>query len=364
MRFPRLFDLYLSRRVIGTVLATWGVLLGLDAVISFAGEMGELGKGGYTVGHALAYIGYTLPRRAYQLFPTAAVIGALMGLGQLAATSELTALRALGVSRPRLTASVALGLALLTGVMVANGETLGPWGEARSQAVRSVRNPDMVVEQYSGLWAREGTMVLNARNGEQKSDGQDTWLELRDVRLFEFEEDGRLRSIARAALAEHRGGSWRLREVERTRFAERSVTRDKVAEEAWDSNLDEAALAANVTKPRYIPTDELRAGIDYRKRNGLEAAEYEEIYWGRWFYPLNVLALCLAAIPFAFGSLRSGGYGKRLFLGIVFALGFWIAQTITIKVAQVFSLDFRLMYTIPLLLALLASWMGFKRRSN
>ena len=151
---------------------------------------------------------------------------------------------------------------------------------------------------------------------------------------------------------------------ERTRFAERSVTRDKVAEEAWDSNLDEAALAANVTKPRYIPTDELRAGIDYRKRNGLEAAEYEEIYWGRWFYPLNVLALCLAAIPFAFGSLRSGGYGKRLFLGIVFALGFWIAQTITIKVAQVFSLDFRLMYTIPLLLALLASWMGFKRRSN
>ena len=29
---------------------------------------------------------YTVPRRAYKLFPTAAVIGALMGLGQLAAT--------------------------------------------------------------------------------------------------------------------------------------------------------------------------------------------------------------------------------------------------------------------------------------
>ena len=42
---------------------------------------------------------------------------------------------------------------------------------------------------------------------------------------------------------------------------------------------------------------------------------------GAWFYAFNVLALCLAAVPFAFGTLRSGGLGKRLFIGIVFALG-------------------------------------------
>jgi len=41
-----------------------------------------------------------------------------------------------------------------------------------------------------------------------------------------------------------------------------------------------------------------------------------------------VLALCLAAIPFAFGSLRSGGAGKRLFMGIMFALAFWLLQMI------------------------------------
>ncbi|MEL6075060.1 LptF/LptG family permease, partial [Stenotrophomonas maltophilia] len=46
----------------------------------------------------------------------------------------------------------------------------------------------------------------------------------------------------------------------------------------------------------------------------------------RWFYPVNVLALCLAAVPFAFGSIRRGGMGKRLFLGILFELGFWLLQ--------------------------------------
>src|SRR3546814_5275751 len=80
---------------------------------------------------------------------------------------------------------------------------------------------------------------------------------------------------------------------------------------------------------------DLRSGINYRKRNGLDASEFEEHYWGRWFYTLNVLALCLAGIPFAFGTLRSGGAGKRLFIGIVFALGFWLLQMQFVKLAGV-----------------------------
>ena len=99
---PMRFDLYLGRAVFGTVLLTWAVLVGLDVVMAFSGEFKDVGKGSYTLGHAAAWVLYTVPRRAYTFFPTAAVIGALMGLGQLAATSELTALRALGLSRHNL----------------------------------------------------------------------------------------------------------------------------------------------------------------------------------------------------------------------------------------------------------------------
>ena len=43
--------------------------------------------------------------------------------------------------------------------------------------------------------------------------------------------------------------------------------------------------------------------MEYRERNGLDANEFEEHYWGRWFYPFNALALCIAAVPFALGAL-------------------------------------------------------------
>jgi len=154
--WPRLHDSYIARAVVGSVLLAWAVLLGLDVVLAFAGDVDDIGKGGYTINHAIAATGLTIPWRAYNLFPTAAVIGALMGLGQLAASSELTALRALGLSRRRLSVSVALSLAMLTAPRVVNGETLGPWGHERGQSPKTVRNKGMGVAQYQRLWGPGG----------------------------------------------------------------------------------------------------------------------------------------------------------------------------------------------------------------
>nr|WP_149196522.1 LPS export ABC transporter permease LptG [Luteimonas suaedae] len=368
MPFPKLHDLYAARVVVVTVLLTWAVLTGLDFVVSgLFSEIDDIGQGDYGFFSALTYTLYSLPRRAYTMFPTAAVIGTLMGLGQLAATSELTALRALGLSRKRLSLSVAVPLLLLTVVMILNGETLAPWAQRSADGMKSAaKSNDLIVAQYSGLWAREGDTFLNAQTGQERSEGGRQWLELADVRLFEFDDDGRLVSVANAATAEHGADGWLLRDVRRVWFEERAVTETEVDEEKWASQLDSAALAtaSNLWRPRYQRAADLRRGIEYRERNGLDASEYEEHYWGRWFYPFNVLALCLAAIPFAFGSLRSGGLGRRLFIGVVFALGFWLLQNQFVRLAGVYQFDFRLAYLMPPTVMLLISFLLFRRRSG
>jgi hypothetical protein len=175
---PNLHDLYVGRVVLVTVLLVWAVLVGLDVVNALATEVGDLGKGSYTFGHAVAYVAYTVPRRAYTMFPTSAVIGALMGLGQLATSSELIALRAVGLSRRRLSVSVAITLALLTGLMVFGMETVGTWGQTQADNLKtSATSKNLAVAKYSGLWAREGNVFLNARDGvRRETDGQE-WTE-------------------------------------------------------------------------------------------------------------------------------------------------------------------------------------------
>ena len=364
---PMRFDLYLGRAVFTTVLLTWAVLTGLDVLMAFSGEIKDVGKGGYTIGHAAAWVLYTVPRRAYTFFPTAAVIGALMGLGQLAATSELTALRALGLSRRRLSVSVAISLSLLTVVMVFSAETLGPWGQSRADALKlsSKWGMDMAVARYSGTWAREGDTFLNAQSGEEQLVGdKGTRLVLRDVRLYKIAEDGRIASLTHAATAEHDQDGWVLTGVRRDTFGERSVSRQELARESWDSKLDATALATGIAKPRNLSVPELKTSIEYRERNGLDARDFEDVYWSRWFYPVNVLALCLAAIPFAFGSLRSGGMGKRLFLGILFALAFWLLQLFFGRMAGALKFDYRIAYALPPIVMLVVSGLLFRRKSG
>lgn len=362
---PRLHDIYIGKTVLLTVLATWLVLLGLDVVLSLSGELEHIGKGSYTVGHAVAWLAYTLPRRAYTLFPMSAVIGSLLGLGQLAASSELTAMRALGLSRRRLALSVAIALSLLTALMVISGETIGPWGQSRADLLRnSARaDTDMAMARYSGLWAREGDTFLNAQTGEEQLTASGgTALVLHQVRLYKVDDSGRLLELTHAASARHDGQGWSLHQVRRDRFDERAASRQIVEQEAWDSRLDPTALAAGLARPRNLSAAELRSSIEYRKRNGLDARDYEDNYWSRWFYPVNVLALCLAAVPFAFGSLRSGGMGKRLFLGMLFALGFWLLQMFFGRMAGALKFDYRIAYALPPLVMLAVSGWLFRRK--
>src|SRR3546814_20331119 len=90
-------------------------------------------------------------------------------------TTLFRSLRALGLSRRRLSLSVAAPLLALTALMVVNGETLGPWGQHSADSMKTAaKSNDMAVAQFSGLWAREGDIFLNAQHGPQTDNGQDT----------------------------------------------------------------------------------------------------------------------------------------------------------------------------------------------
>jgi lipopolysaccharide export system permease protein len=364
---PRIHDVYVGRSVLTTVLLTWAVLIGLFVMMGVSDQFKDIGKGSYTFGHAIAYVAYGVPRNAYNLFPTAAVIGALMGLGQMAATSELTALRALGLSRRRLGLSVAATIAIITAVMVINGETLAPWAQNQADVLKANAkfNTNMATARYSGLWAREGDVFLNAQGGEEKlGTSGGTSLQLHDVRLYQIGDDGRMETLTYASMVEHLASGWVLHGVHRDTFDARSVKRETFDQLPWNSRLDPAALAAGLSKPRNLSVSELHSSIKYRHRNGLDARDYEDQYWSRWFYPANVLALCLAAVPFAFGSLRSGGMGKRLFLGVLFALGFWLLQLFFGRMAGALKLDYRIAYSLsPVMMLLISAWL-FRRRST
>ncbi len=360
---PGRLDFYLARAVLLATAATAAVLLSFDLVGALLNELDEVGEGGYTLSHAFLYTLYTSPRRLYELFPTSALIGTVLGLGGLAARSELTAMRAVGVSRLRIGLGALLSSALLAGLMVVNAETAAPQGEQSAQTVaNSAKAGDVVMARVSGLWARDGNTFLNARDGQRRELDGRAWTELQGVRLFEFDIDGRLASLVVARTAEHRDGYWTLHGLRRTRFDKRSVQVEELDTERWQTTLGDELVSAAVKRPRYMSSRELLRNIDYLERNGLDAKAFENAYWARWFYPLNVVVLCLSALPFAFGSLRSGGFGKRLFIAVVIGVGYLLAQRLVVSLSDVYRFDARLAYLLPPAVLMAVCWGLFGRR--
>ena len=81
----------------------------------------------------------SLPQQAWEVLPIAALIGSLIGLGTLARGSELTVIRATGVSVARLAVAALAAALVLMGSRVSLGEFLGPPLQQAAKGAQGVR---------------------------------------------------------------------------------------------------------------------------------------------------------------------------------------------------------------------------------
>jgi lipopolysaccharide export system permease protein len=106
MSLISLLDRYIAQSILYSTLLVFAILLGLFTFVLFIDELGDVGKGQFDLYALIKYVVLSLPRRIYELFPAIALLGVILGLTSLALGSELTVLRAAGVSLLRIIGSV------------------------------------------------------------------------------------------------------------------------------------------------------------------------------------------------------------------------------------------------------------------
>ncbi len=349
-------DRLIAGAVLASVLLAWLVIVGLDTFINFAKEVGDIGHG-YSLGQAVAYIALTVPRRVYDWFVFAALIGSLLGLGGLGASGELTALRASGMSKLRICLSAAcLVLVLMAGVFVL-GETAAPAGEQRAQNIQLITHSGKLGNTRSGLWAKDGDTIINAKAALARVVQGRPSVELADVRVFGFDDAGELISFDWAKTATQQRGQWVMHGVRSTAISPQGAHSSYARQRSWKSGLDPQVLQLSVVHPEYLSLSDLQRNIDYLRANQQNPGTYANAYWERALYPLNTLVLVMCALPFAFGALRSGGLGRRLFIGLLLAIAWYFLQQAVIGMGTVFGVPALAANLAPaLLLACAATW--------
>jgi lipopolysaccharide export system permease protein len=94
-----ILDRYIGRIIFMSILLCEVTLVGLAALIKYVEQLRSVGEGDYDLANALLYVLLSMPKEAVLFFPLAALLGGLIGLGQLATSSELVVMQAAGRSK-------------------------------------------------------------------------------------------------------------------------------------------------------------------------------------------------------------------------------------------------------------------------
>ena len=340
-------DFYVGRATLGGIALAWLTLVVLMVALNYFSEL-RGAQGDYTASDAIWYVLLTLPRMAYETFEVAAVIGAILGVGALAANNELVAMRTAGISRLRLALAALLGGVVLLAPMMMVGEYLVPAAEQQARAFRLAEKVGQAnIGGAGGFWLREGDDILNIRRTLLGSDSEANSARFSDVVIYEFGEDRRLDGIIRAERAVHRGDHWRLQNVVETKIGLDSARAHSRVTLDFPSRVDPALLGAAVSKPKYLSLASLTGFIDYLQSNDLDARAYSKAYWEKVFYPFSVLALILAGLPFVFGAGRSNNLGFRLFLGVSVAVVYLLSVRAVQNFGDAYALPTPVVMALP-----------------
>lgn len=322
----------------------------------------------YDMPQALLFVALLMPSRLYDLLPIAVLIGSVYGLVRLAQGSEFTILRTSGLGPWRALQNMlwlGAGFVVLTVVI---GDYLAPWADRQGQLLKAAYQGRISIGQ-TGAWLKERgedtQTSVNVRAVDPRG-------ELQDVRIFTFDDAGRLRQTLRASAAtvDNATGLWRLREVRLREFdlgAEAGHIRHVESDALdWPTTLTTDMIAVALLKPERMRTADLFSYIRHLQANNQTAQRYEIEFWRKVFYPLSCLVMVVLALPFAYLHFRSKGLAAYVFAGVMIGISFFLLNNVFGYIGNLRDWEPWITSAAPSLLYSLASlgafgWLVLKR---
>jgi lipopolysaccharide export system permease protein len=348
-------DRHIGFHVVRDSLLTLLALLAVFSLVEFLDDVSDVGRGGYTTAAAVEYMLLSIPNRAAILFPVAAVIGSLIGLGSLASHRELVVVRAAGVSTLRIAGAAMKTASLLVVAAVLVGEVIAPFTERLAHQRRTAALSDnRTLETGEGFWIRDGNTFINVGSVLPGN-------LMNELYIYEFDEEHQLRVATYADHAIYEDGEWTLEGIHQSHIGKGGVIARDVREADWRSAFKPELADVVTVRVSSLSIPGLMRYIDYLQTNGLDTTRYDLALWNKLVHPFTTAVMIFIALPLVLGRLGNLSIGPRIVAGVAIALAFLLLQRMAGHMGLSFGLNAFMSASLPtLIFLLLAIWM-FRR---
>ena len=313
----KIYRRYLAREVTGAIVLVLVAFLALFGFFDMIAEVKSVGQSAYQLRHAVGFVLLRMPGRVYELMPIAVLIGTLYALSSLARHSEITVLRASGLSTGRLLLTLVQVAAVFAAVTFVFGEFVTPPSERAAQQLRLKEKGKTVSQDLrSGLWVKDERSFINVRIVLPDT-------RLQGIRIYSFDNDGKLKSVTEAAEGVYLPPArWKLTSVVQTvLYGERSEV-IKLPDMEWQSALNPDILSVLMVAPERMSLLHLAAYTRHLSENSQKTQRYDIAMWKKILYPLAALVMVALALPFGYTHNRVSGVSLKIFSGVMIGIFF------------------------------------------
>ncbi|WP_411816886.1 LPS export ABC transporter permease LptG [Hyphococcus sp. DH-69] len=275
----------------------------------------------------LRYISLRAPQIVSQFTPFAALLGIVLTLAGLSHTSEITIMRAAGMSVHRVLFPLGVSCAIITLahftfhelVTVKASESLDYW-EVNDYAVGLPPESDTRTDiriSYDG--------EIIAADSAVRVDGA---VLLSGVTIYDLNDDGIITGTITARIARYEEGAWRL-------FGARELdaeTTQAAASETviWTNSLDPELLFAMTLEPDQTTIPELAAKINQLNQDRADTRAPMTSLLGRFSKPMATLVMPLLGAIAGFGVHRQGVLLMRAVTGAALGFAYFVAENLAL----------------------------------
>ena len=328
MATPRTLRKYICGRFLGAILGTFVLCSVLIFMIDLVEMLRQSGKSGAIPAWKLAWITILrLPAYTEFLLAFAVLVGSIGALLSLSRKSELTVMRAGGMSAWQFLWPGILVAGVLGVIGVAGYNPMAAAARAEGERLFAEafgRDSNLLRNDSGGSWLRQdgadGQSVIAAVAASNRG------LSLTGVTVFVFDPAGRFSERVDAARAELKDGFWRIEEAWVARVGREP---EKFDTYLLSTYLSPERVADALGTIISVSVWDLPGLIEVSEKAKLSSSRLRVQYEMLLSRPLLCIAMVILAATVSLRSFRSGGIQTMVLTGMVGGFGFFLAAEVS-----------------------------------
>ncbi len=332
----RVLTRYVSGQVLRVLALCFFGFLILFVMVDFQERVSTFTTRDVPLGVTLLFFLYRIPELVFELIPVAMLVATSISVGRFSQLSEITAMKAGGVSLYRAIvlpiAVIGFGVSLLC---LGVNELLVPWTKAASREILiDVKGVDALRPAGDpNVWF-QGTSDKHEMIHIAKF-FRDIGV-LQSVTVFKLDESFKpiYRLDASMARWMEAAQEWRLTDViERNLLTGAPPREHRTLDREFDWRLDDFK-SAEPLYPDTLSFLELRRYIERVKELGYDSTRYRVDLHGKIAFPFVCFLVPLVAIPFSLVGGRGAGLVRSLAFAVIAAVSYFLLYSTAVAVGH------------------------------